>query len=336
MRRTTRFGGSDRPIRAFLHELRDVALGSAGYLVAVGTGPTPKPQAAMSIDVEDWFQVENLKRVIPRETWSERQLRVERNVDRMLALMADAGARSTCFVLGWIAERCPTLVKRIAAEGHEIASHGYGHELLGLLSPDQFRADVEQSKNLLEDLTGTQVIGYRAPAFSITDWAIPILEDVGFTYDSSSFPTIAHDRYGRLSGMQADTPVVELRPGFHEVCVSCLTVRSRGFPWGGGGYFRLIPYPVFRRGVARILRGGQPYVFYIHPWEIDPGQPRVDGLPWRYRFRHYVGINTCERRLGSLLADFRWSTIAQVLGWWRNGTPTPLAFQTRDEPPSLA
>jgi polysaccharide deacetylase family protein (PEP-CTERM system associated) len=267
----------------------------------------------MSIDVEDWFQVENLTGVIRRDTWNTRELRVERNMDRMLSLMSENDVRSTCFVLGWVAEKCPELIKRIASEGHEIASHGYAHELLGTLSPEQFRADVERSKTLLEDLTGAEVIGYRAPAFSITDWAIPILHELGFSYDSSVFPTVVHDRYGRLTGLKAGEPVVELLPGFHEACVSCLNVGSKGLPWGGGGYFRLIPYPVFRRGVDRILRGGQPYVFYIHPWEIDPGQPRIEGLARGYRFRHYVGLASCERRFGSLLADFRWSTMAQLL-----------------------
>jgi polysaccharide deacetylase family protein (PEP-CTERM system associated) len=267
----------------------------------------------MSIDVEDWFQVENLKAVVSRDTWNERQLRVERNVDRMLALMADAGVRSTCFVLGWIAEKCPSLIRRIAAEGHEIASHGYGHELLGTLSHAQFRADVERSKKVLEELAEAEVIGYRAPAFSITDWSIPILEDLGFAYDSSAFPTIAHDRYGQLTGMDASRPVVEVRPGFHEVCVSCLTLGSRALPWGGGGYFRAIPYPVFRRGVRRILRAGKPYVFYIHPWEIDPGQPRVQGISRSYRFRHYVGLESCERRFSALLGDFGWSRVTDLL-----------------------
>ena len=273
----------------------------------------------MSIDVEDWFQVENLSGVITRDTWNARQLRVERNVDRLLELMSAAGVRATCFVLGWIAERCPSLVERIAAEGHEIASHGYGHALLGTLSEDEFRDDVTRSKDLLEDLSGTTVQGYRAPAFSITDWAIPVLEEVGFTYDSSCFPVVAHDRYGRLTGLAADQPVVELREGFHEVCVSCLKLGSRGFPWGGGGYFRLIPYPVFRLGIRRILGNGQPYVFYIHPWEIDPGQPRVDGVARRYRFRHYVGLEKCERRFASLLSDFRWSTMAELVGDARSG-----------------
>jgi polysaccharide deacetylase family protein (PEP-CTERM system associated) len=277
------------------------------------------PRAVMSIDVEDWFQVENLSGIVGRDTWDARQLRVERNMDRMLELMAEAGVRATCFVLGWIAERCQSLVERIAGEGHEVASHGYGHALLGTLAPDEFRADVERSKSLLEDIAGVEVNGYRAPAFSITDWSIPILEDLGFTYDSSCFPTVAHDRYGRLSGMESRRPIVELRPGFHEVCVSCLNVGSRGVPWGGGGYFRLIPYRVFRRGIRRILGTGQPYVFYIHPWEIDPGQPRVEGVPRGYRFRHYVGLETCERRFASLLEDFRWSTMAELVADARRG-----------------
>jgi polysaccharide deacetylase family protein (PEP-CTERM system associated) len=288
-------------------------------LLVVDSSPSPAPRAVMSIDVEDWFQVENLSRVIRRDTWSARQLRVERNVDRMLCLMSASGVRATCFVLGWIAERCPSLIKRIADEGHEVASHGYGHALLGTLSEDEFREDVVRSKTLLEELTGREVQGYRAPAFSITDWAIPVLADVGFTYDSSCFPTVAHDRYGRLTGMAGDQAVAELRPGFHEVCVSCLKLGPKGLPWGGGGYFRLIPYPVFRLGVRRILGNGQPYVFYIHPWEIDPGQPRVDGVARGYRFRHYVGLETCERRFASLLRDFRWSTMDELVADARSG-----------------
>jgi polysaccharide deacetylase family protein (PEP-CTERM system associated) len=267
----------------------------------------------MSIDVEDWFQVENLRGAIARDSWRTRELRVERNMDRMLALMDEHGVRSTCFVLGWVAERCPSLVRRIAGQGHEIASHGFGHELVGSLAPDEFRLDVDRSRKVLEDLTGRRVAGYRAPAFSITDWAIPILHDLGFAYDSSAFPTVAHDRYGRLAGVSADRPVVELRPGFYEVCVSVLPIGSRGIPWGGGGYFRLIPYPLFRHGVRRILAGGRPYVFYVHPWEIDPGQPRIGGISPTRRFRHYVGMREAERRFSSLLADFTWSTVADLL-----------------------
>jgi polysaccharide deacetylase family protein (PEP-CTERM system associated) len=278
-----------------------------------GRGPDLTARGVMSIDVEDWFQVQNLGAAVRRDSWSERELRVERNMERMLGLMAEQGVRSTCFVLGWIAERCPSMVQRIAAEGHEIASHGYGHEVLARLSADEFRADVRRSKALLEDLTGVEVTGYRAPNFSITDWAIPILEDEGFAYDSSAFPTVAHDRYGRLTGMQPGRPVVELRPGFHEVCVSCLNVGSVALPWGGGAYFRLIPYPVFRAGVARIRSAQPPYVFYIHPWELDPGQPRVDGIAPGYRFRHYTGLKRTERRFAARLGDFAWTTMRELL-----------------------
>lgn len=278
-----------------------------------------RADAAMSIDVEDWFHVENLKGAIARETWERRELRVERNVERILDLMRERGVRGTWFVLGWVAERAPALVRRIAAEGHEIASHGFGHELVGTLTREQFHADVERSKKLLEDLAGVEVIGYRAPSFSITDWSIDVLRELGFRYDSSAFPTIAHDRYGKLSGVRADEPIVELRPGFYEVCVSCLTLRGRGLPWGGGGYFRLLPYRVFRAGIRRILGAGRPYVFYVHPWEIDPRQPRVAGIRRSQAFRHYLNLGRAEMRLAALLTDFEWTTVRDLLEHWRAG-----------------
>jgi polysaccharide deacetylase family protein (PEP-CTERM system associated) len=272
-------------------------------------------RAVMSVDVEDWFHVENLRPMIRRGTWSEQRLRVEQNTDRMLALMAGMqdSVRCTFFVLGWVAERCPELVRRIVAAGHEVASHGYGHELLGSLSPEAFRADAERAKGTLEDIAGTEVRGYRAPSFSITDWAIPILQELGYSYDSSFFPSVGHDRYGKLTLVGPDDPVVEVSPGFFEISISCLTIASRGLPWGGGGYFRLMPYELFRLGAKRILQSGRPYVFYIHPWEIDPGQPRVYGLPAAYRWRHYVGLNRCEARFRSLLADFPWMTMAELV-----------------------
>jgi polysaccharide deacetylase family protein (PEP-CTERM system associated) len=281
------------------------------------------PPAAMSIDVEDWFHTENLKAVIARESWDERESRVERNTGRMLELMAEHGVRGTFFVLGWVAEKVPQLVRRITDEGHEVASHGYGHELIYEIGPDAFRRDVERARKLLEDQTGERVRGYRAPNFSITDWAIDILQETGHEYDSSAFPTVAHDRYGKLTGMDAGRPVTELRAGFAEVCVSCLKLGRKGLPWGGGGYFRLFPYRVFRSGVKRILDGGQPYVFYIHPWEIDGGQPRVKGLKASYRFRHYVNVDKGERRFAHLLGDFRWTTMASVLDWWQGRSATP-------------
>jgi polysaccharide deacetylase family protein (PEP-CTERM system associated) len=268
----------------------------------------------MTIDVEDWFHVENLKPAIPRESWGHRDLRVERNMERMLELLDEHDTHCTCFVLGWVAERCPSLVQRIAAAGHELACHGYGHELVYDLSEHEFREDVRRCKELLEDLTGRRVHGYRAPNFSITDWSITTLQELGFAYDSSAFPTVAHDRYGKLAGVAAGNQIVELRPGFHEVCVSCLVLGRVALPWGGGGYFRLTPYGLFRRGIVRILHSGQPYVFYIHPWEIDPDQPRVTGLSRVGRFRHYVGLRHGEARFGSLLRDFRWGTVMEVLG----------------------
>lgn len=267
----------------------------------------------MSIDVEDWFQVENLKSVIDRDSWDDRERRVECNTDRMLELMAERDVTCTCFILGWIADRHPELIKRIAEGGHEIASHGYGHELIYNLSQDEFRQDIDRTKKLLEDLTGQKVSGYRAPSFSITDWAIPILQDVGYTYDSSAFPTVAHDRYGKLTGMEAGKPIVTLREGFTEICISCVSLAGRGIPWGGGGYFRLLPYPIFRRGVKRILKRGMPYIFYIHPWEIDPGQPRLKRLKKSHAFRHYVNLDKCESRWSQLLNDFQWTTMAKLL-----------------------
>jgi len=280
--------------------------------------PSNGAQAVLSIDVEDWFQVENLKVVIDRESWGRQSLRVETNVDRLLDLLATSGGgvRSTWFVLGWVAERCPDVVRRIADAGHEIASHGYDHDLLDRLSPDAFRDDVERSKRLLEEITGSAVRGYRAPSFSITDWALPILRGLGFQYDSSLFRTVAHDRYGRLPGMPPQA-VAEVLPGFFEVAISSMTVASASIPWGGGGYFRLLPYPLFRAGARKIQRSGDPYVFYIHPWEIDPDQPRPGGLPRISRFRHYVGLGRCEGRLERLVADFEWVTMGELVDRFR-------------------
>jgi polysaccharide deacetylase family protein (PEP-CTERM system associated) len=290
-----------------------------------------KQPAAMSVDVEDWFQVENLKPVVSRSSWDSRESRVERNTMRILELLEQQGARATFFVLGWVAERQPGLIRQIAAAGHEVASHGYGHDLLYTLSPSEFRADVERCRRLLEDQTGQRIRGYRAPSFSITDWAVSILQDLGFEYDSSVFPTVAHDRYGRLSGVDGGRPIVELRPGFFEVCISCLPIGSHGVPWGGGGYFRMIPYLPWRFGVRQILASGSPYVFYIHPWEIDPGQPRVPGLGRVNRFRHYVNLDRCEERFRSLLAGFRWTTVGSVLDQWKGRhsppAPVPVASQ---------
>lgn len=270
--------------------------------------------AAFSVDVEDWFHVENLKRVIARDSWSRLELRVERNVARILDLMAEHGAHGTWFVLGWVAERLPQLVRTIAAAGHEIGSHGFGHERVDQLSTEQFRSDVQRSKRLLEDILGVEVIGYRAPCFSITDWSIDVLREVGYQYDSSAFPIVAHDRYGKLSGVRAgNSPISEIRPGFHEVCVSSLPVCGYGLPWGGGGYFRLLPYWLFRAGVRHLVASGRPYVFYIHPWELDPQQPRLPGLRLHQAFRHYLNLDRVDARISTLLGEFRWTTISNLI-----------------------
>jgi polysaccharide deacetylase family protein (PEP-CTERM system associated) len=277
------------------------------------TARTASIGAALSIDVEDWFHTDNLKDVIAAEAWESCELRVERNTMRMMEILQSANVRATFFVLGWVAERFPDLVRAIATAGHEVASHGYGHELVYSLQPSAFRSDVVRSKRYLEDITGKAVRGYRAPCFSITEWAIPILQDAGFDYDSSVVPTIAHDRYGGLSGMHAGRPIVLLRNGFYEVCISCLRLGKRGIPWGGGGYFRLVPYRLWLHGARTILHSGMPYIFYIHPWEIDPGQPRVAGMKATNWFRQRVNLHRCEERFAALVGAFEWMPLCELI-----------------------
>ena len=273
-------------------------------------------QAALSIDVEDWFHSENVKGVIPRDTWDICESRVARNTERILKILQDSGARATFFVLGWVAERCPGLVPAIAAAGHEVASHGYGHELVYKMSPAAFAADVERSRKLIEDQSGQAVLGYRAPCFSITDWAVDVLQEAGYAYDSSMVPALAHDRYGRLEAVDVRMPIIQVREGFHEVCVSCLQIGGRGVPWGGGGYFRLVPYPLWLRGVAAIQKSGKPYIFYIHPWEIDPGHPVPAGMGAVNRFRQTVGLASGEARFAAIASEFEWNTVGGILGGW--------------------
>jgi polysaccharide deacetylase family protein (PEP-CTERM system associated) len=277
--------------------------------------------AVLSIDVEDWFHAENLN--VARDAWDRCELRVERNTMRLIEILDACNARATFFVLGWVAEKCPQIVRAIAAAGHEVASHGHNHKLIYTLQPSEFRSDILRSKQYLEDLTGKRVRGYRAPSFSITEWAIPILQDAGFDYDSSVVPTIAHDRYGRLNGMDAGKPVVLLRDGFYEVCISCIRLGKHGIPWGGGGYFRLVPYQLWLWGVRRILRSGMPYTFYIHPWEIDPGQPRVAGIKATYRFRHRVNLQRCEGRFAALVGAFKWIPVCDLIDGLNAGHVSP-------------
>ncbi|MFA7567603.1 MAG: XrtA system polysaccharide deacetylase [Alkalispirochaeta sp.] len=247
----------------------------------------------MSVDLEDWFQVENLKAVIPRESWPEREYRVEQNAETLLEIFRDTGTRATFFCLGWVAERSPDLVRKIQGEGHEIASHGYAHKLVYDQPLKEFRQDVVRAKGLLEEITGEAVLGYRAPSFSITEEALHVLAETGHRYDSSVFPVGGHDRYGKVDLPEAAGIIMEIPP-------ATLRIGGRVFPWGGGGYFRLIPYGVFERGYRRAVAAGTGRMFYLHPWEVDPGQPRVTGIRRSYRFRHYVNLGRTADRLRRL------------------------------------
>ena len=271
---------------------------------------------ALSIDVEDYFQVAALAPAVPRSSWAQRESRVERSTDRLLQLLDDHGIRATFFVLGWIALHHSGLVKRIAGAGHEIASHGFSHQLIYTQSPDEFRQETRHSKELLEDLAGGAVIGYRAASFSITRrslWALDVLLDLGFHYDSSVFP-IHHDRYG-IPGA-AEEPGRVMAPSGRTLVEFPMAAASFGgarIPVSGGGYFRLLPYSLIRRGLAQINeRKRRPFVFYLHPWEIDPDQPRLR-VGWLSRFRHYTNLDRCEERLQQLLNDFEFAPVADVL-----------------------
>lgn len=270
---------------------------------------------AFSVDVEDYFQVAALAPAISRSSWDQRELRVERNTDRILQLLADRGVRGTFFTLGWIAERCPGLVRRIAAQGHEVACHGYSHDLIFRQSRAVFTEETRRAKSVLEELCGQRVLGYRAASFSITKsslWALDVLIDLGFEYDSSIFP-IRHDRYGIPDG-----PVV---PGRYaapsgrtivEFPMSTARLYGLSVPVSGGGYFRILPYWMTTRGLHSINRAGQPFTFYIHPWEVDPEQPRV-AVSLLSTLRHYTNLDRCERRLARVLGEFRFAAMHDVL-----------------------
>lgn len=259
----------------------------------------------LSVDVEDWFQVDNLKEAINRNSWEENISRVERNVDLILALLDKTSSKATFFVLGWIAERYPDLIKKIYNEGHEIACHGYNHELVYSLSEQSFKQDVLKAKKILEDITSTKVIGYRAPNFSITDWSIDILNYLGFRYDSSLFPTITHKRYGKIKGLKIpNNSIFEIRKDFYQVMLSYLDFMNLKLPWSGGFYFRFIPYSIFNFGVKYILKKRGSYLFYIHPWEFDPDQPKIKNIKLQYKFRHYSNLKSTEMKFTRLLDDF--------------------------------
>jgi polysaccharide deacetylase family protein (PEP-CTERM system associated) len=291
------------------------------------TSPGAPITNALTIDVEDYFQVSAFDAVVPRTAWDACESRVCRNTERVLEVIEGAGVRATFFVLGWVAERFPQLVRRIAEGGHEIASHGYGHRLIYEITPDAFREDVRRSKAVLEGAAGVAVEGYRAPSYSITErslWALDVLIEEGFTYDSSIYP-IHHDRYGMPNAPRHLHTISRLSGVIVEVPGSTVRVGGVNLPVGGGGYFRLLPYAWTRWGIRRVnVRERRPAVFYLHPWEIDPDQPRFD-VGAIGRFRHYHNLSRTEGRLRRLLRDFRFARLRDLLA-----TPEPdAAFAPR-------
>jgi polysaccharide deacetylase family protein (PEP-CTERM system associated) len=281
--------------------------------------PTAQPAGArirnaMTIDVEDYFQVSAFAPHIARDSWPTRECRVEANIERILAILADGKVKATFFTLGWIAERYPAMVKRIVAGGHELASHGYGH----LRASDQdlaaFNQDIVSSKALLEDIGGQRVRGYRAPSFSIGArnlWALDALLAAGYQYSSSIYP-IRHDHYG-----MPDAPRFAFYPngpdGLLEVPITTVRLMQRNLPAGGGGYFRLLPYSLSRWMMNKVNRDDrESAIFYFHPWEIDPGQPRPDGIGLKTRFRHYVNLDHMEGRIQALTRDFAWDRMDRL------------------------
>ena len=266
---------------------------------------------AMTIDVEDYFQVSAFAPYIARSQWGARECRVEANIDRILEMLDAHGVEATFFTLGWIAERYPQLVRRIVEGGHEVASHGYGHERASDQSAKAFFADIQLAKMLLEDQAGTAVRGYRAPSFSIgvdNLWAFECLERAGYAYSSSIYP-IVHDHYG-----MPDAPRFAHRVGgLVELPATTVRLFNRNVPASGGGYFRLLPYTISRALLRRVNRKDkQSAIFYFHPWEIDPGQPRIPGIDIRTRFRHYVNMDKMQAKLNRLLADFSWGRMDRV------------------------
>lgn len=278
--------------------------------------PNPSPARqdgrilnAMSVDVEDWFQVGAFEKVIDRADWDRLECRVEANTDRLLRLFEETGTRATFFTLGWMAERYPALLRRVAAAGHEVASHGWDHVRVFTMTPEAFRADLRRAHAAIEDACGVSPTGYRAPSFSVdqrTPWAHEMLAELGYAYSSSVAP-IAHDHYGwRAAPRFAFRPVEGA--SLIELPVTTVELLGRRFAAGGGGFFRVLPYALSRWAIGQVNgQEGRPAIFYLHPWEVDPGQPRVPGAPLRSRLRHYTNLAGMEDKLRKVLGDFAWT-----------------------------
>lgn len=272
------------------------------------------PVNALSIDIEDYYQVQALAPHYARDTWERCESRVENNTNRILQLFDDQGVKATFFTLAWIAERHPSLIRSIVTQGHELASHGYAHIRADAQTPDEFRDDISKTKRILEDIGGVEVRGYRAATFSIGSknlWAFDILAQEGYRYSSSINP-VHHDNYGmpdapRFAFFPCQNPELEEYP------ISTVRLFGQNFPCAGGGYFRLLPYWLIRRAITRVNRhDGWPFIFYFHPWEIDADQPRPEGVSAKSRFRHYTNLDKMEFRLRRLLSDFKWDRMDKV------------------------
>ncbi len=296
--------------------ITDTSTANTDATIAI-TAASSKVAHAMTIDVEDYYHVAAFGDVIAPSEWSKWPSRVEHNTQRLLSLFDDSSIKATFFVLGWVAERYPVLIKEIASQGHEIASHGYSHQLIYTQSQQTFRDETAKSKQILEDLIGAPVTGYRAASYSITQqslWALDILGDLGFTWDSSIFP-VHHDRYGIASSPKQ--PYIISTNGGDQITEFPLTTAKlfgQSIPAAGGGYFRQYPYALSRWLFDRASEQSTvPQIFYLHPWEIDPDQPRIPGASAFSRFRHYTNLHRCEARLKQLLADFNFSTVSNSL-----------------------
>jgi len=270
---------------------------------------------AMTCDVEDGFQVQAFAGTVERADWAALPSRVERNTNRVLDIFAEADVKATFFTLGWVAERHPALLRRMVAEGHEVASHGWAHIRADAQSPAEFRDDVRRTKRLLEDVAGAPVLGYRAASFSIGApnlWAHEVLAEEGHAYSSSIFP-VRHDIYG-----MPEAPRFPFRPlpgrGFREFPLTTIVLGGRNLPASGGGYFRLLPYFLSAAAIRRVHhRDRRPAIFYFHPWEIDPDQPRQPSAPLKSRLRHYTNLAVMEAKVRRVLAEFRWDRVDRVL-----------------------
>ncbi len=273
-----------------------------------------EPINAFTVDVEDYFQVSAFERHIAKSDWTHQEQRLGGNMDRLLALLDRFGVKATFFCLGWVAEHHPSIIRRIAQQGHEIASHGYWHRRATEQTQDEFYQELLTTRDFLQQLSGQPVIGYRAPSFSFNQtnpWVYEALAKAGYQYSSSVYPVV-HDHYG-VPG----APRFKYRASadIWELPLSTLRLWGKNWPISGGGYFRLYPYAASAWAIRRALQqDGHPYVFYMHPWEMDPAQPRPQCLPLKTRFRHYINLNKVEDRLVRLLGDFRWGRVSDVLG----------------------